>query len=1117
MPEGVISLEPVERGRTSPKVPKFHSGRGEFITQRITRPLLKNSTDYDRVTGYFSVQSLKHLLEEFANVWKSGGSIRLIIGFHDQGKIFSEKITAREDIIHAVNEALKGNVTELLNKIDNREKQIISELSKQRAIQVRLAIPKVKYERVLKNQKWDDKPPIFHSKFAIFHRNSSRGFLQKTVFDPIMGFWKGRKRQWSSAKMAKTKGREFTVVIGSQNDSNTAFTDNIEDAVVFDSENKYESEYAEYFFDRFEALWWEQENAADVVLLPFDNEFIEFMNSVSSKKEKKKPSEYIKFEKFYQIVSNSAIYHSQFLPKVGLLPHQIKVYSEMLSRWPIRGLIADEVGLGKTIEAGSIIDFVLKYLGVERVCVLTPASLTGQWKDEMKDLFELNFSVRQKEELIFSSTTSNFRIASWHWARDKSIDNSFGENLPELLIVDEAHNARGRTKFGEFLRNIKDQIPHILLLTATPYQTDLSDMQDMIEIIGTPKFCNQDSLKRHTSYVSNPAKHSDFQTTLPLIKQIHGVIDAYLPIELTKRSDILSKLAEQKYDDKTNPGDYIELCPNLPKYDITIKCHPSYLLKSRNTRGKLKDSGYSFPKSDLIGCNVTLNDKQRDWFNQLESYLQDYHKLIEQQYRKIPMGFNNNSLRLRWVSSINAAMESLNRRNEEIEKILKLSIGDIFPATKITITAKEHQEIRSIAGKELNHVQTLLTGLRTHFKDGMVDPKLDYLKNEVEKYLKKDHKILIFSKYVDSCKAVYDKLRPLSSSTCRIGVYNGSSIGIFNSDTAEFNSLQTEEIKRRHRNGDIDILICSDKGSEGLNLQTASVLINLDVPYNPSKLMQRFGRVDRLGQKSSKVFLINMYYPGTVEERIFSILAKRWDELVAVTGASPRILDRINEQAVRERNGMNVPIDLIINEAIENSQEFDAMDEHKLDDVIRMEDYIAQSPLGMFVNAFSELFSEYQVVENKSKFGFKTSIGIEVSALPTDENFLNWEANKELLDWVPKGQIYPELMEIYELSDSKSNRFLVGKFNGNFIPLDKSRWPELFRFMILGEAMNRGHQETSLEKAAELVFNKDKMIDFTKLKTYYQGSAVEIPSRSEFQLGELVGHVPVRTQNLEEE
>ena len=232
-----------------PEVQKFYSGRGEFITENITKPLLRSSTDYDRVTGYFSSQSLKHLLSEFANVWKAGGAVRLIIGFHDQGKIFGEKISADEDIIQAVSKALAGNASELLDKIDRREKEIISELSKQRAIQVRLAIPKIKYERVIKNQLWDDKPPIFHSKFAIFHKIKKKSFVGKLSSNIYKSLY--RTKKWKSAQMLRIEGGEFTVVTGSQNDSNTAFTENIEDAVVFNSTNKIERGYADYFYNRF--------------------------------------------------------------------------------------------------------------------------------------------------------------------------------------------------------------------------------------------------------------------------------------------------------------------------------------------------------------------------------------------------------------------------------------------------------------------------------------------------------------------------------------------------------------------------------------------------------------------------------------------------------------------------------------------------------------------------------------------------------------------------------------------------------------------------------------------------------------------------------------------------
>lgn len=1124
-----------------PEVPFAISGKGKEITENITKPLLEASSNYDRVAGYFSPSALKILIEEFAAVWKTGGTIRLIMGFHDQSKIFDEKIHAKKDIKHAVTLALRGHVKEINKHLDNRQKEVISELCSQRAIQVRLAIPPKKYERVLRNKKWDKNGPIFHSKFAVFHREpqqSKKGVISK-IKNAIFGNYRTSKRPsdtWQSANIRIRNGAEFVVVTGSQNDSRTAFEDNIEDALVHRSFEPSERKYASFFVDRFEDLWWKSSEMSDVVLVPFDTEFMELMEKVAAPttSECENPK-LLTWDRFYENVSSSPVYHAHMLPNVGLMPHQMNVYQNTLSRWPVRGLIADEVGLGKTIEAGSILDYCHRFLGIKRIAIITPAELRKQWRSEMEMFFNLDFGIYSSgkkmyefstkqpvpSEQVFATNAPDLQIISWHYLRSKSIQE-LGEKLPDLLIVDEAHNARsnvnGPLKLLTLLRELKVKIPHLLLLTATPYQTKLQDMHDLLDLIGLPPEHDLASLEKHVDFVAN--KHiQDMEFHLDQIHLLHSSLNYLAPKNHIQSFKTLENLSKIDFTVIQNKSEYVNLgffeSPRIP----AVKCHPTNLLMSRNTRTQLKNSGYIFPKTKLYGSTVKLSDKQSNWFELLDDYLVNHHQLVERRTSKksSPIGFNRNNFRLRIVSSINAAMATLENRVNSLKQWKSLKIGDLTLNESRTIDQNLHDTIQSNAETESSYLREVLVQLKQAFviKKSVVDPKLEQLKKEVEKFLKLGCKILVFSQYTATTKAVMQKLHPLSA-IHSFGRYDGEEMGLYNHTNNTIELKDKDAMKKAHREGKIDVLVCSNMASEGLNLQTASVVINVDVPYNPAILMQRFGRVDRLGQKSPEVHLVNLYYSGTVEDGIFAALARRWDELVAVTGSAPKILERVHEEAIRDDYDMQMPIDSIIEEAINRTD--DRIGSYTSNSIQKMNEFLELSPKKWVIEEFTSWFDDLglnvEIKDSEAKIDT-----VNYSWSPTDSNFVQWES--DLMDYLNSVHYSDfdseedfEFIEIFPVLDKNLNTLvLIGSHGNSFFPMGLESWRSILSFVLNQQPLNSLPSSTlSWEDAAKKVLSKDFQIDHTAMKTIYP-DIVKAPEHQPFSLGTSIGFIPMNAFN----
>jgi superfamily II DNA/RNA helicase len=121
----------------------------------------------------------------------------------------------------------------------------------------------------------------------------------------------------------------------------------------------------------------------------------------------------------------------------------------------------------------------------------------------------------------------------------------------------------------------------------------------------------------------------------------------------------------------------------------------------------------------------------------------------------------------------------------------------------------------------------------------------------------------------------------------RIGVFSGKYCAFFNPESDRLDNTDREDVKRRFLRGEIDVLLCTDAAAEGLNLQTADLLVNFDLPWNPMKVEQRIGRIDRIGQSHDEIYVLNLCVLGSVEEVIYGRLLKRLGEARRMVGSLP--------------------------------------------------------------------------------------------------------------------------------------------------------------------------------------------------------------------------------------
>lgn len=513
---------------------------------------------------------------------------------------------------------------------------------------------------------------------------------------------------------------------------------------------------------------------------------------------------------------------STLSPNVLPLPHQTYVLNRVLEKDEIRYILADEVGLGKTIEAGLIIQ-ELKARGlIKRTLVVCPTGLINQWQQEMMDKFNQDFKVLMPsnfdlvrnitgKENIFEEfpnvITSMDSIkpleTRLHWSEEKIQaynDERIGSILEgqwDLIIIDEAHRVAGsssdvaRHRLGKLLAEAS---PYLLLLTATPHNGKSEPFLRLLRLLDKDLFPNIEAI--------NKAQVSPFV------------------IRTEKREAI------------DNNG-------NL-------------LFKKRNT--------------NILELNWTESSSmQKKLYEEVSSY-------ISNEYRKTRRGKSNNPLYIfllimmqRMVTSSTAAIRSsLEKRIKFIEKnenIINTSSRYMELGTIDENDLEEALKIREDYTNEDIDIMKNLLELSKQAEYQAVDIKLDKLDFLLENIKSKNpkRKIIIFTEFV----ATQELLKSfLEDKGYGISIINGSL------------NREDRDIEINNFRAYNDFLVSTDAGGEGLNLQFANCVINYDLPWNPMKIEQRIGRVDRIGQKSD-VDIYNFIIEDTVESRVREVLESK--------------------------------------------------------------------------------------------------------------------------------------------------------------------------------------------------------------------------------------------------
>lgn len=620
-------------------------------------------------------------------------------------------------------------------------------------------------------------------------------------------------------------------------------------------------------------------------------------------------------------------------------PHQEVVARRLVENWPSSFLLCDEVGLGKTIEAGLALRSLLLSGVISRVLVAPPAGLAQQWHREMASKFFLPFqrgiaSPKKRHEILFPDQ------------QELPADNLFApdlcilstgllpreERLSELkeaepfdvVLLDEAQYARRKSPavedscrsdptYGKLYKvlqkNLKEKARALWLATATPVQLDWIEAFDLFRLSDrVGPFRDSPSLAR--AYYAALGKILREETLTDsewkllkrsmersreedpwLWKYLHdGMIRGHLKI-------VLKDWLEE--DRTPRPADlhYVrQLLFALAPLSRVMLRHTRDLLRLYKEKGQLRAN--LAVRSILPIPKITFSTDERRVYEDLQTYCDELTRQIgiasPEDEGRVSLGFYLSFLRQRCSSSFFALKESLRRRKDKVERTLKnLEISenekDFNPEEQDSDWDLLENVLENRNAEDLTWEQNHIAGMldRLALMAG-ISSKTRVLLKELDERRSggRIRQTVLFTRYLDTLNDLLKTLQR-QDAHMRIGVYSGQYCAFYDELRDKLVSCSREDVKKRFLRGDVDILLCTDAAAEGLNLQTADLLINYDLPWNPMKVEQRVGRIDRIGQKHENIYVLNLCMLDSVEEVIYGRLLSRFNAARNLVGSIP--------------------------------------------------------------------------------------------------------------------------------------------------------------------------------------------------------------------------------------
>ena len=580
--------------------------------------------------------------------------------------------------------------------------------------------------------------------------------------------------------------------------------------------------------------------------------------------------------------------------RVQFVPYQYRPVLKLIRADRPRLLIADEVGVGKTIEAGLIIRELRARMDISSVLVICPKALVAErkWFAEMKR-FDEHFSALDGPMLRHCLQETHLE-GEWPEQYSKAIlpfslfdsDLIFGRGSPErnkgdgllaldppprfdLVIVDEAHHIRNTETFvHQGVRYFCDNAQAVLLLTATPVQLGSDDLFTLLNVLRPDLVIDHASFEQMAepnSYINDAVQHcrkarADWQ------REARGCLDKVTQTEwgrlFLRETPAFQETYDQLLDDQLADSDRIR---------ITRVIEGLYTFSPFINRTRRRDIGeFTTRKPETITIDFT-NDQKR-----LHDGLLDVIARI--------------LIRCHGQQNVKFMMTTIRRQAASCLYGLAPLLSDILSGKldrlELMEVSDSDQEIESASTEQIRaDVEALLEQARTL---DPYDPKIEaFVRVLLDKSKRPNNKALVFSTFRHTLAYLDTHARRTG---LRVGLIHGDVPDVDRASLRSRFALPKEDAEA------IDVLLSSEVGCEGLDFQFCDLLVNYDLPWNPMRVEQRIGRIDRYGQQSETVAIINFVTPGTVDADIYERCLWRIGVFQHAVGGSEEILGTITQQ-----------------------------------------------------------------------------------------------------------------------------------------------------------------------------------------------------------------------------
>ena len=772
-----------------------------------------------------------------------------------------------------------------------------------------VAVSKHVRETALK-ERWNEAPSevealLHRDRYRRLHDLLTSGHVEIRVVPKDRVFVHGKAGVIEAADGSKT------CFLGSINETRSAFAQNYE--ILWEDPS---SDGVNWVEEEFDALWRDAYPLPDAIV----EEIKRVAERVEIRFEEAKPEE---------------------LPAAALVESPIYRGGEQLQPWQrsfvtmflqhretygkVRLLLADDVGVGKTLSlAASAMISVL--LDDGPVLILCPSTLTLQWQVELTDKLGIPSAVWSSTKKVWIDPKGHiiktrgpedivrcpFRIAIvstgliFHDSDERQhlLERKYG-----TVVLDEAHKARRRGGLGQkkdepnnlldFMLRIGSRTKNLLLGTATPIQTEVHELWDLMRILnaGADFVLGRELFGRWV----------DWEKALPIVK------GEETPADERDAWEWLRNPLPPGNEDALFSALRLQLGLGDQTF-FTDRGFGSLGFLEQQAIGQALAPGYLREHNPIVRHTVLRRRQTLEDAGLLERVGVDiYPDPNAPATAYAGVGFSRLGLLTNYpfdlayqaAEAFTAALQKRTKAAGFMKILLLQRICSSFASGRLTAekmlrreTLEDEEQTRSVeealstlTPEEAAHLHTIVEELsRPEARDPKVAAVRYFLtehRTEGKTWL--EHGCIVFSQYYDTTYSLGAELAK-SLPGEPVGVYAGAGkSGLFRGE--DFASVEREEIKNAVKKRDIRLVVATDAACEGLNLQTLGTLINVDLPWNPSRLEQRLGRIKRFGQARRTVEMLNLVYHETQDEKVYQVLSRRMKDRYDIFGGLPDTIE----------------------------------------------------------------------------------------------------------------------------------------------------------------------------------------------------------------------------------